>query len=130
MTTRTSQLPTFGTVDLPIDLGGDQTVVFRIRPIPAPEWSAIQDRHSIEGSDERWSIRDAAEDLLTEGVTSFYSNKQSTPVDFDREDAKEILATWPPYARDDLVGAVIAATTQGPAANPFSRLNRNGNAAD
>lgn len=108
-----------------VTLAEDLDVMFQIVAIPGSKYQAIID--AGRGEDGKTPWEDVAIPLLTEGITHVYSSVESTPVEFTETDATELWEQWPEWARWDVFQAVIAYSTKGPAANPFSRSKPNEN---
>ena len=109
-----------------ITLGEGLDVSFQLSPIPGAVYQQIIDAHRDEDGKTPWET--VAEPLLEASIQRVYSSVESTPQPFTINDATEIWETWPDWARWDILQAVIAYSTKGPAANPFSGSTRNENA--
>ena len=130
MTARTSALPRFSDVhqDHTVQLADGVYVVFQVVAIPGARYNEILEE--CRGDDGKVRIEDTGVPILTAGINRVYSSVESTPIEFTQADAEEIWETWPEWARTDVYSTVIAYSTRGPAADPFSGSTRNGNDAD
>lgn len=107
-----------------VTLADEVDVSFQIAPIPGAEYQQIIDDHrDADTGKTPWET--VAVPILTAGVVQVYSSVESSPVEFTTVDADEVWSTWPDWARWDILQAVIAYTTKGPAGNPFSGSRRN-----
>jgi len=116
------------TVTHTVTLSDDLDVMFQIVPIPGARYQAIiDDGRDPETGKTPWE--DVAVALLSAGVVAVYSSVESQPQPFTEADAVELWTEWPEWARWNVYQAVIACSTKGPAANPFSQSTQNGSAA-
>jgi len=126
------------TVNHTIEFSDHLSVTFQLRLIPGAVFDAVLDAH--RNGDGKASVDDCGPALLTHGVRAVYSSVESKPVPWelatrerdetpdafaarvtDHPDAVEVWDVWPEWARMSLYGAVVAYSTKGPAADPFSR---------
>ena len=109
-----------------VTLAEDLDVMFQIVAIPGSKYQAIID--SGRGEDGKTPWETVAVPILTAGIEAVYSSVESAAVPFTEQDAAELWGEWPEWARWDVFQAVIAYSTKGPAANPFSQSKPNENA--
>lgn len=121
------------------------TATFQLRIIPGAVYNAIIEHHKALNEGQSPQVETVGPMLLTHGVRAHYDSEVSTPQPWELPDrgpeepaeafvarvpvheyAAELWTTWPEFARVGLYNAVVAYSTRGEGADPFSGAKRRG----